>query len=298
MHIMYRYNLLYIYDTETLDSKGLFYPRALMHLLTGLYLAEICLVGLFALQSAFGQMLLMVVFLIFTFLVDISLNEAVKPLLYNLPRTLALESDELDSGDADIDKTEAETNGETSQGGAAADYYDMEEQFVDEEPTEDTNITERGIEGAKGFMGSIARWGKTALKSAIKAEAEESGLSLWLARLKTWATPDPNKEPNFIVRWLHPEIFDDFRALRKLVDQSPPDEEEEVEYARRGYWPPEMWTPIPKLWIPHDEARVSRQEVVHTGEVIPITDQGAWLDEQGNMMVDLNETPFKVERAW
>ncbi|KAL3958204.1 hypothetical protein ACCO45_006366 [Purpureocillium lilacinum] len=53
MRLVWRYNLLYVYDSD-FDSKGLFYPRALLHLIIGLYLAEICLIGLFALHLAFG----------------------------------------------------------------------------------------------------------------------------------------------------------------------------------------------------------------------------------------------------
>ncbi|RAH73000.1 putative DUF221 domain protein [Aspergillus aculeatinus CBS 121060] len=86
----YRYNFLFVYDLR-IDTKGLVYPRALQHLMTGLYLADICLIGLFAIKGAIGPLIIMVVYLILTVLAHMSLNEALAPLNSFLPRTLDVE---------------------------------------------------------------------------------------------------------------------------------------------------------------------------------------------------------------
>ncbi|PKY08638.1 DUF221 domain protein [Aspergillus campestris IBT 28561] len=86
----YRYNLLFVYDLR-IDTKGLVYPRALQHLLTGIYLANICMIGLFAIKSAIGPLIIMVLFTIVTTLAHMSLNDALQPLNTFLPRTLATE---------------------------------------------------------------------------------------------------------------------------------------------------------------------------------------------------------------
>ncbi|RKF56922.1 Uncharacterized protein RSN1 [Golovinomyces cichoracearum] len=83
----YRYNILFVSDSSV-DTKGLIYPRALQQLLTGVYLAEICLIGLFVISTAIGPIILMVIFLIFTLLYHRCLNAALEPLLQNLPKTL------------------------------------------------------------------------------------------------------------------------------------------------------------------------------------------------------------------
>ncbi|KAM3081742.1 hypothetical protein ACMFMG_005188 [Clarireedia jacksonii] len=90
IYLVSKYNLLYTYSSE-ISTRGLLYPHALRQLLTGLYLAEVCLIGLFGLRSAFGPLVLMFGLTIFTALVHISINEALGPLLWNLPRTLAVE---------------------------------------------------------------------------------------------------------------------------------------------------------------------------------------------------------------
>ena len=82
----YRYNFLFVYEIDV-DTKGLVYPRALQHLLTGIYLAEICMIGLFAIKGAIGPVVIMVLFTIGTVLAHMSLNEALAPLNTFLPRS-------------------------------------------------------------------------------------------------------------------------------------------------------------------------------------------------------------------
>lgn len=98
-YLAYRYNVLYINETAV-DTRGLIYPRALKQLLTGVYLAEICMVGLCAVSQAFWPLILMVVFLILTILFHITVQSALDPLLYNLPRTLQAEEESLMQSEA------------------------------------------------------------------------------------------------------------------------------------------------------------------------------------------------------
>ncbi|CAI7600379.1 unnamed protein product [Penicillium pancosmium] len=88
----YRYNFLFVYEIDV-DTKGLVYPRALQHLLTGIYLAEICMIGLFAIKGAIGPVVIMVLFTIGTVLAHMSLNEALAPLNTFLPRSLDAEEE-------------------------------------------------------------------------------------------------------------------------------------------------------------------------------------------------------------
>lgn len=94
IYLAFRYNLLFVLDCE-IDTKGLVYPRALQQTLTGAYLGIVCLIGLFALSTAFGPLVLMIVFLIFVALFHISMNSAIEPLLQNLPKSLQAEEDSL-----------------------------------------------------------------------------------------------------------------------------------------------------------------------------------------------------------
>lgn len=92
-YFAWRYNVLFVTDTQ-IDTRGLIYPRALKQLFTGIYLSELCLIGLFGASVAIGPLVLMIAFLVFTVLFHLSLNNALDPLLYNLPQSLMAEEEQ------------------------------------------------------------------------------------------------------------------------------------------------------------------------------------------------------------
>lgn len=122
----YRYNITFVSDT-TINTYGLIYPRALKQLFAGIYIAELCLVGIFAVSQAPGQAALTVIFLIFTVLYQITLSRALDPLLYNMPCTIQAEEDRLQAGSLDGDNTSK-----------------MEEGFMQQAPGSDTTPADRG----------------------------------------------------------------------------------------------------------------------------------------------------------
>ena len=91
-YLAYRYNVLFVTDSK-IDTKGLIYPRALQHLTVGVYLAQVCMIGLFALNESFGPLVITIIGLILTVLFHISMNSALGPLMYNLPKTLEVEEE-------------------------------------------------------------------------------------------------------------------------------------------------------------------------------------------------------------
>lgn len=94
MYLANRYNLLFVFNTN-IDTKGLVYPRALQQTTTGAYISILCLIGLFAIKTAIGPLILMIVFLIVVILFHVSLNAALDPLLLYLPKSLQAEEDAL-----------------------------------------------------------------------------------------------------------------------------------------------------------------------------------------------------------
>ena len=62
---------------------------------TGAYLGIVCLIGLFAIRTAIGPLILMIIYLIFIALFHLSLNSAIDPLLMYLPKSLQVEEESL-----------------------------------------------------------------------------------------------------------------------------------------------------------------------------------------------------------
>jgi hypothetical protein len=97
--LVYRYNTLYVTKFR-FDTGGLLYPKAINQLFTGLYVMELCLIGLFFLvrdsdefgravgTPCKGQAIIMIVVLLCTIIYQWLLNRAFGPLLKYLPITL------------------------------------------------------------------------------------------------------------------------------------------------------------------------------------------------------------------
>jgi len=211
-----------------IDTKGLIYPRALQQLLTGVYLAEICLIGLFGIAGAIGPLVMMIVFLIFTVLYHVQLNAALDPLLNNLPKTLELE-EELHLESLDTGRSHGS------------------EETTEKHPSKDTDTP----------------------------------------------VPSPTKKPNFLTKFFKPHIYSDYPTLRNLVPHDLYDANQlyEDSVARNAYYPPSVTSETPLLWIPRDGGGISRQEVFHTSQIIPITDEGSTIDDRNKIVWDEEGRP-------
>jgi calcium permeable stress-gated cation channel len=74
---------LYVLQPKV-DSKGECYGRALQHLVTGIYLSELCLIGLFGAREAPGPSILMIILLIATIIYHSILNRVLKSVKANI----------------------------------------------------------------------------------------------------------------------------------------------------------------------------------------------------------------------
>ncbi|KAK4143334.1 uncharacterized protein C8A04DRAFT_28971 [Dichotomopilus funicola] len=250
-YFAWRYNVFFVTDTQ-IDTRGLIYPRAIKQLFTGIYIAEICMIGLFGASVAPGPLVLMVIFLVFTVLFHISLNSALNPLLYHLPLTLLAEEES------------ARLLGDEEKGGAPAG------------PVSSTTKEAAATNGAGAA--DINGDGTVDPTEAHVQQARDAHNAI--------------KPGNILTRFLKPWIFSDYATLRNLVPRGQQLEPYSDEVAANAYYPPTVTASVPLLWIPSDAsgAGVSRQEVEHTSRVLPITDEGCDLDEKGNLVWDREGT--------
>lgn len=198
----YRYNLMFVYYID-IDTKGLVYSRALQHLLTGIYLAEVCMIGLFSIQAAVGPLVIMGLFTVLTILANITLNEALSPLMPFLPRSLDTEEEEFRA---------------RAQAEAAQNH-------------------------------SMTRWGR-----------------IW--------------------RWFYPNLYRDYAEMRRKVRRDIVRIQYTEEELNNAYYEPCITSRTPHLWIPRDPGGVSQWEIRQTSPIIPISDDGAHLDEKNKIKWD------------
>ncbi|KAL9004971.1 MAG: hypothetical protein Q9188_002219 [Gyalolechia gomerana] len=98
--------------------------------------------------------------------------------------------------------------------------------------------------------------------------------------------PAPHKKPNFITKFLRPDLYTDYHTLRRLVPRGFADISYDPVVERDAYYHPSISSQTPLLWVPRDVGGVSRQECRHSGRVIPMTDEGAGFDEKGKLVWD------------
>jgi hypothetical protein len=87
IYLAIRYNAMFVL-TNNIDTKGRAYALVMQQLMTGVYLGEVCLIGLFAINTAPGPIVLMAVFLGFTAIYHAAMRHALKPLMDYLPDNL------------------------------------------------------------------------------------------------------------------------------------------------------------------------------------------------------------------
>ncbi|KAE8354399.1 hypothetical protein BDV28DRAFT_84893 [Aspergillus coremiiformis] len=99
----------------------------------------------------------------------------------------------------------------------------------------------------------------------------------------------PMPEGNFLTKFLRPDKYSSYSHLRRLVPNASTATSYSSEVERDAYFHPAITSQPPLLWIPRDELGVSKQEVKHTSQVIPITDEDAWLDEKNKIHWDMDK---------
>jgi len=95
LYLAFRYRVLFTLGTQV-DTKGRAYAKALQQLTVGIYLAEICMIGLFAIgtsgnSAAVGPLVLMIIFTIGTVIWHWQLRSAMSKHTTTLPNDLLAE---------------------------------------------------------------------------------------------------------------------------------------------------------------------------------------------------------------
>lgn len=93
-YFSYRYTLLFVVQPKV-ESKGKCYTRALQQILAGVYIGELCLIGLFGLRKAKGPSILVIILFFGTIAYNVLTNRYLSPLEDHFPdQMLSSDGDE------------------------------------------------------------------------------------------------------------------------------------------------------------------------------------------------------------
>ena len=287
-----RYNMLYVSRFQ-LDTGGLLYPTAINQTFTGLYVMELCMIGLFFLvrdendnAACVPQAIIMIIALLLTIGYQLLLNMSFGPLFRHLPITF---EDEAVLRDEAFERAQARRLG-----------LDDEDDITDL-PQHDGGIEMSRMNGTSKFakfnpVNVVHEAGSWAAKSGRKIRQNTFGRG-------TGNDVDPAApaHPHLHRKRKHRDI----EAQKKIADAlyggyndeiedlTPDERDILVKHAFQHY---ALRARRPTVWIPRDDIGVSDDEVRRTrefaGNNIWISNVGAALDGKSRVVYGRNPPDF------
>ncbi|KAI9746754.1 MAG: hypothetical protein M1818_000469 [Claussenomyces sp. TS43310] len=261
-----RYNMLYVVKPRD-DTGGLMYPRALNHTFIGLYVMELCLIGMFGLvrdekenASCIPQAIIMGVSLVLTALFQILLNKSFSPLYNHLPITF---EDEAVLRDEVFERTQA-----------ARRLLDSDEQGDgDDEETRNAksntaielmSVSRSDIPRAERYRRFDPRRGATAGMSWASRGAR-------MIHGKTCAVASRSSEVRLRQRHRRGKDLEAQKGIGQglfdyedVIEDYAPEEREAL--VDRAFQHQALRARHPIIWIPRDDLGVSENEIKRTIE--------------------------------
>jgi hypothetical protein len=288
-----RYSMLYVYR-HTEDTGGLLYPRAINQTFTGLYVMELCLIGLFFLVRDVGgnvvctpQAVIMIVVLVLTAMFQILLNQSFGPLYNHLPITL---EDDAVLRDEAFERAQAER------------FKDDNEALDDlEEPVSPDGRHDDDIELRK-LRRSSTQPEKTHTSRFNPRHGLRTGAT-WAARgarglgAVTFGNPDKvikhnRRRKDIEAQKLMGEAL--FGGYNDEIEDLTPEERDVL--VKAAFQHEALRARRPNVWLPRDDLGVSDDEVRRTelfsDGKIWITNRGTALDSKVRVLYGKNPPDF------
>ncbi|KAE8444846.1 hypothetical protein EG329_014201 [Mollisiaceae sp. DMI_Dod_QoI] len=282
-----RYNMLYV-SRFKLDTGGLLYPRAINQTFTGLYVMELCLVGLFFLvrdeqdnATCVPQAIIMIISIFLTILYQILLNWSFGPLLSYLPITF---EDEAVLRDEAFERAQARRLGLAE----------------DDEETIGPIEHDGSIELSK--LNSRNKFAKFNPANVVKEAGSWAARSGRAIREQTFGRGhDPNENPHLRATRRRQDLDTQKKIADALyggynddIEDLTPDERDTL--VRHAFQHYALRARRPTVWIPRDDIGVSDDEIKRTreyaGNNIWISNVGAALDSKARVVYGKNPPDF------
>lgn len=243
MYLGFKYNFLFVFTT-VVSTNGAAYPRALQHLMVGVYLGEICLLGLFGIKATTGPLVLMGIFTIVTVIYHILLNRAIDPLLKFVPLNIF-------------------------------------EQRQNQNKTPKITVT---VPVADQSDDALTPLPPGSIKFLYKLFCIDPTLKHSL----------PVGSGNFLSRYIYVNTYASPNQLAALMPLHMFGDAYDVQIVDEAYFNPVVTSPVPIIWIAKDPLGISSEEISKTNGIIPMTDQGALIDEKNKVVWDTENAPDPV----
>ncbi|EON66470.1 hypothetical protein W97_05568 [Coniosporium apollinis CBS 100218] len=302
--VVYRYEVMYVYRFMV-DSGGRFFPRAVNQLFTGIYVFEICLIGLFFLvRNREGNVVcvphavIMIVFLVGTVLFQIQLNRFFGELITYMPVTMEdeaaarLKEYEVTHEDQPLNRADQE-GGDVEAVLKQRDRKEQEEEKVMEDiemkeiekrRSHDNTSRSRGESAEREIALNPSSAAPTAHRQALASDNDATASNPLASYLPASPAPQPQHHPQTPAARRLSHLTNRLTAIHALPDVEAQhsiathlfsgynDEledftpEERNKLVQQAFLHPAIKAKRPAVWIPQDGLGVAEDEIRRTEE--------------------------------
>lgn len=267
IYIAYVYNLTYVND-HSYDARGRNYPLALFEVFVGLYLGEICLIGLFVMAKNWPTVVLQAIFLAFTVAVHLYLRWTFEPVLDTVPMGAIRE---VDLGQEGAYPSKDQGKKEIKEEGKNFFVDSTGSEGKDEKP-------EEKVAPAQAPSSKQPEPATTAAAADATAEDVERNAGNGASAPLVKSTAKTFKQK--FIDFFHPKTTLTFEYARSLLparwsERCSKDIADNVSYGS-----PSVVAEEPKIWIPKDSMGISTHMVENAKGKMFMTDADAIVDEK------------------
>ncbi|KAG7722803.1 hypothetical protein KL949_000146 [Ogataea haglerorum] len=246
IYIAFLYNATYVFG-KSADALGRYYPRALFQTLVGVYLGEVCQLGMFAVSKTWGCVVLEAILIGFTVFVHLHLNRAYDHLMTVVPNTVMRPLDGVSETLSWTPHAHAQFKGQP---------LSSCDDLMSEEKREYTDSKVHEYKASRVPL----------LVEGYDFDADGSKVGL-------------------ITRILRPDKHYTFKSLQAYLPPAFYEfPKEDPEWVKHAYDLPDRSAACPTLWIPRDPMGLSSKEIKNLNGAIKVSDENAHFDERGKIV--------------
>jgi len=253
----YRYLMLYSNNVK-LEMKGECHGRAMQQMLVGVYVSELCLIGLFGARNATGPSILMTIFFVLTILHHVLVNKYMAPLENYMPLDVLTAAEMEHGGEGD---SQANNSNDTNNDN---DDTEAEEPLLSSSQSRDTRHASRLHH--QGISKSLPVY----ILDPLKVFLESYNIMPSIESFRPYLLPSTDSDLN----------------LRDSTLTTVPNyTDNQIENAYKN---PALTSKAPVVWLARDTAGVSQELKTRNKDraELETTDDGAELDENGKLVWD------------
>ncbi|SCU97342.1 LADA_0H05776g1_1 [Lachancea dasiensis] len=268
LYVAYLYNLTYVFK-ESPDAKGAHYPRALFQTFVGMYIGQVCLLGLFVVGKGWGPIVLQALSLGVTTFIHLNFNSSFDRLMKYVPVDAMMPLDGVSNTPSFNTRDHPKPKDQDVQElphFPIRKYQARHSPLIDQKTASVRSENTIDINGTVGFDNE-----NSVVTTPLLADGDGTVLS---------ATP-------FWKRYFQPHIFLSYNAVKSVLPDiyNLPDPTPEVPptNAKHAYDYPAVSAKCPSIWLPRDPYGFSTVELVNLSHITEASDSGAVIDERGRI---------------